>query len=109
MITKLQLKFIETCQRNPDGTPVRTVKYQIYYKRIQKHINEMLEIADVLAEKYPEVLLDKEREYSDTSGKIKSNRRMRKLLQLVSRLTPNMDLHLTLKKAMKELEEAPET
>lgn len=81
-----------------DGTPVRDAKFCVYHKRMQKRIEREIKMLDWIAEHYPELFLDEGREISDASGKIQSNRRLKQLLTVITKLKPRMEVEMVLKR-----------
>jgi hypothetical protein len=46
---------------------------------------------------HPKILLDEEKEYSDSTGKIVAHRRLKKFLLVIKALNPKMEVELVLK------------
>jgi len=88
-------KFLEEIEKNPDL--MKKLKYCVYMNRIQKRLERELDSTLWLAVRYPKVLLDEEKEYQDSSGKIVSHRRLKKMLLIVKALNPKMEVELVLK------------
>ena len=76
--------------------PEKTVKHCVYINRIQKRIDRELNMLLWLAINFPEMFLDEDREWRDESGKIKSHRRLKKLLLSLKALKPNIAVELVL-------------
>lgn len=97
--------WLKAVPKKPNSNePIRSAKYCTYIKRIQCAINRDLEGFTWLAENCPEVFLDEEKEYSDATGKIASNRRIKKLIEIIMKLKPHMQVELVLKAVVDELE-----
>lgn len=75
----------------------RSVKHCVYINRMQKRIEREMRMLLWLAVNHPEILLDREREYSDDTGKIMSHRRLKTLLLVVKALNPKTEVELVLK------------
>lgn len=96
MITSKMKKYIEGLPKNPKEIK-RTVKHCVYMNRIQKRFERELKMLLWLAINYPEIALDREREYADDTGKIMSHRRLKTLLLVVKALNPKIEVELVLK------------
>lgn len=92
MITSKMWEYLENSSPNPK----KTIKHCVYMNRIQKRIDRELNMALRLAKNHPEVLLDREKEYSGDTGTIMSHRRLKKLLLIVKLLNPKMQVELVL-------------
>ena len=75
----------------------RSVKHCVYVNRMQKRIEREFKMLLWLAINFPEILLDREREYDDDTGKIMSHRRLKTLLLTVKALNPKTEVELVLK------------
>lgn len=95
MITKKMKKYLAGLPPNLKKLK-KAVKDSVYMNRIQLRIDRELNMLFWLALSHPDVFLDREREYSDDTGKIMSNRRLKKLLLIVKALHPNIHAELVL-------------
>lgn len=93
MITKKMQKYIDS----QPPLPEKTVKHCVYINRIQKRITRELDMLFWLCKHHPEIFLDEETEYKETSGKIMSHRRLKRLLLCLKFLNPNADVELVLR------------
>lgn len=99
--------WIKTMPKKPNSDePIKSAKYCTYMKRLQKSINKDLESLAWLAENGTEIFLDEKREYFDATGKINSNRRIKKLIEIIMKLKPHMQVELVLKAIVDELEKS---
>ena len=89
-------KYLESLPKNHKEIK-RTVKHCVYINRMQKRIERELKMLLWLAINYPEIALDREREYDDDTGKIMSHRRLKTLLLVVKALNPKIEVELVLK------------
>jgi len=96
MITSTMKKYLESLPENHREIK-RTVKHCVYINRMQKRIEREMKMLLWLAINYPEILLDREREYSDDTGKIMSHRRLKTLLLAVKAINPKIEVELVLK------------
>ena len=96
MITPKMKDYLETLPKNPREIK-RTVKHCVYVNRMNKRIDRELKMSLWLAINHPEIFLDREREYSDDTGKIMSHRRLKILLLIVKALNPKIEVELVLK------------
>jgi hypothetical protein len=88
-------KFLEEVEKNPQLT--KKIKYCVYMNRIQKRLERELDSTLWLAVHYPKILLDEEKEYTDSSGKIVCHRRLKKLLLIIKAVNPKVEVELVLK------------
>lgn len=88
-------KFLEEIERNPQL--MKKIKYCVYMNRIQKRLERELDSTLWLAVHYPKILLDEDKEYVDSTGKIVCHRRLKKLLLIVKALNPKIEVELVLK------------
>lgn len=95
MITRKMFQYLEEYSKSPNQK--RTVKHCVYINRMQKRIDKELDMLFKLANKFPEVFLDRAKEYTDDTGTIVSHRRLKKLLLSVKLLNPKMEVELVLK------------
>lgn len=96
MITSTMKKYLESLPENHKEIK-RTVKHCVYLNRMQKRIEREMRMGLWLAVNHPEIFLDREREYSDDTGKIMSHRRLKMLLLIVKALNPKTEVELVLK------------
>lgn len=89
-------EYLESLPKNRKEVE-RSVKHCVYINRMQKRIEREMKMLLWLAVNYPEILLDREREYSDDTGKIMSHRRLKILLLTVKALNPKTEVELVLK------------
>lgn len=95
MITSSMKKWLEMVEQNPQMQ--KSVKYCVYMNRIQKRIDKEMNALLWLAIHNPKILLDEEKEYRDSSGKIVCHRRLKKLLLSIKALNPKIEVELVLK------------
>jgi hypothetical protein len=88
-------KFLEDAELHPEK--MKQIKYCVYMNRIQKRIEKEMDSTLWLAIHYPKILLDEEKEYVDSTGKIVCHRRLKKLLLVVKAVNPKMEVELVLK------------
>lgn len=88
-------KFLEDMELHPEK--MKQIKYCVYMNRIQKRIEKEMDSTLWLAIHYPKILLDEEKEYVDSTGKIVCHRRLKKLLLIVKAVNPKMEVELVLK------------
>jgi len=72
----------------------KSVKDSVYINRINKRIDRELDNLLWLAMHHPQIFLDEETEFSDTSGKIVSHRRLKKILLVINNLNPKLEVEL---------------
>lgn len=97
MITTKMMNFLEDYMQRMSAGKKKTIKDCVYLNRIHKRIDRELNKAFWLARHYPEILVDREREYSDDTGTITSHRRLKTLLLIVKLLNPKIEVELVLK------------
>ncbi len=95
MITRKMQKFLEEVEAHPEL--LKKIKYCVYMNRIQKRLERELDSTLWLAIHHPKILLDEEKEYADSSGKIVCHRRLKKLLLIVKAVNPKVEVELVLK------------
>jgi hypothetical protein len=95
MITRKMREFLEEIEKNPQL--MKKIKYCVYMNRIQKRLERELDATLWLAVHHPKILLDEEKEYVDSTGKIVCHRRLKKLLLIIKALNPKMEVELVLK------------
>jgi hypothetical protein len=95
MITRKMQKFLEEIEKNPQL--MKEIKYCVYMNRIQKRLERELDSTLWLAVNHPKILLDEEKEYVDSTGKIVCHRRLKKFLLIIKALNPKMEVELVLK------------
>jgi hypothetical protein len=95
MITGSMKKYLELVEQDPQKQ--KSIKYCVYMNRIQKRIDKELDALLWLAIHNPKILLDEEKEYHDSTGKVVCHRRLKKLLLTVKALNPKMEVELVLK------------
>ena len=88
-------KFLEEIETHPEL--MKKIKYCVYMNRIQKRLERELDSTLWLAVHHPKILLDEEKEYVDSSGKIVCHRRLKKLLLIVKAVNPKVEVELVLK------------
>ena len=86
-------RYLDSCEPKPK----KTVKHCVYNNRMQKRIDRELDMLFWLCKNHPDVFLDEVTEYKESSGKIMSHRRLKKLLLCLKMLNPNADVELVLK------------
>lgn len=96
MITSTMKEYLESLPKNHKEIK-RTVKHCVYINRMEKRIEREMKMLLWLAINFPEILLDREREFSDDTGKIMSHRRLKTLLLVVKALNPKIEVELVLK------------
>lgn len=89
-------EYLESLPKNHKEIK-RTVKHCVYINRMEKRIEREMKMLLWLAINFPEILLDREREFSDDTGKIMSHRRLKTLLLVVKALNPKIEVELVLK------------
>lgn len=95
MITRKMQKFLTEIEQHPEL--MKKIKYCVYMNRIQKRLERELDSTLWLAVNHPKILLDEEKEYTDSSGKIVCHRRLKKLLLIVKAVNPKVEVELVLK------------
>lgn len=93
MITLKMRKWLESLPEKP----IKTIKHCVYMNRIQKRISRELDMLLWISIHYPDLFLDEEREWKDSSGRIISHRRLKNLLLCLKALNPKMEVELVLK------------
>lgn len=88
-------KFLEEIEAHPEL--MKKIKYCVYMNRIQKRLERELDSTLWLAVHHPKILLDEEKEYTDSTGKIVCHRRLKKLLLIVKAVNPKVEVELVLK------------
>jgi hypothetical protein len=88
-------KFLTEIEQHPEL--MKKIKYCVYMNRIQKRLERELDSTLWLAVNHPKILLDEEKEYTDSSGKIVCHRRLKKLLLIVKAVNPKVEVELVLK------------
>ena len=93
MITEKQKEWI--IKLLSIGEPDTHKKY-VYKKRIQEHIDKMLENGLWLARNYPDLFRDETTEILsiDTDNPLPRHRRLKKLIQIILLLYPNVKVWL---------------
>ena len=107
MITRKMQKFLEEIEQHPEL--MKKIKYCVYMNRIQKRLERELDSTLWLAVHHPKILLDEEKEYTDSSGKIVCHRRLKKLLLIIKALNPKIEVELVLKNLEFPEKEIPTT
>jgi hypothetical protein len=100
-------KFLEEIEQHPEL--MKKIKYCVYMNRIQKRLERELDSTLWLAVHHPKILLDEEKEYTDSSGKIVCHRRLKKLLLIIKALNPKIEVELVLKNLEFPEKEIPTT
>ena len=93
MITSRMKKWLENLPEKPQ----KTIKYCVYVNRLQKRIDRELDMLLWLSIHHPDIFLDEENEWIEDTGKIKSHRRLKKLLLSLKALNPKIDVELVLR------------
>jgi len=93
VLTKKMKEYLENL---PEGAE-KTVKHCVYMNRMQKRITRELDMLLWTCIHHPKIILDEEREWKDTSGKITSHRRLKILLLCIKALNPRIEVELVLK------------
>lgn len=92
MITSKMKKYLESLPEKPK----KTIKHCVYINRIQKRIERELTMLLWLSVYHPDIFLDEEKEWKNSTGKITSHRRLKKLLLSLKALNPNIAVELVL-------------
>ena len=99
MITRQQKKWLESSDKTEDGKFIKNgAKHAVYMSRIQKRIDKELNALTWLAQTYPQIFLDEEKEMRDTTGKITPHRRLKAILKILMALNPKMEVEMVLKR-----------
>jgi len=93
MITAKMKEYLESLPEKPQ----KTIKNCVYNNRMQKRITRELDLLLWVCIHHPNIFLDEEKEWRDSSGKIISHRRLKKLLLCLKALNPNVNVELVLK------------